>query len=83
MIFKINQTTIIDSDRDLSPEERHVLQKLLGWKSMVTSVAEFRTKKTKALKDGWNNSGPIRESESIRMIAATFEEEIERRLDTC
>lgn len=81
MIIKIDDSdTDINTDRDLSPEERHIVQKLLGWKSLLNSVSEFRQKKESALLVGWNNSGPIRESRAVSLIARQFEKEILHRL---
>ena len=48
MIIKIDNKTEIDTDRDLSPEERHVLQKLLCYKAVVDSLDEFCQKKNTA-----------------------------------
>jgi hypothetical protein len=79
MIIKIDSNTEIDTD-DLSSEERHVLQKLLGWKTMVDSVAEFQRKKESALFVGWNNSGPIRESRALALVIQQLEKELRLRL---
>jgi len=80
MIIHIKQYKDIDTDKDLSSAERHVLQKLFGWKTMVNSVEQFRQKKKEALHTGWNNSGPIRESEVMAMIASQLELEVLQRL---
>jgi hypothetical protein len=45
MIIQIDSNTEVDTDRDLSSEERHILQKLFGWKTMVDSVEQFQQKK--------------------------------------
>jgi hypothetical protein len=79
MIFKIDSNTEIDTD-DLSSEERHVLQKLIGWQTMVDSVAEFQQKKESALHVGWNNSGPIRESRALALVIQQLEKELRLRL---
>ena len=47
MIIHIDNNTDIDTDRDLNSAERHILQKLFGWKTMVHSLAEFRRKKNR------------------------------------
>ena len=80
MIIKIDKTRVVDTDTDLGPEERHVVQKLLGWKMMVDSVSQFREKKKKALSEGWNKHGPIRESKTLALIAKKLEKEIRKRL---
>lgn len=80
MIITIDGKREIDTDRDLSPEERHVIQKLFGWKDMAQSVGEFRLKKKAALREGWNNSGPVRESKNLKLIAKKLEEDMVRRL---
>jgi hypothetical protein len=82
MIIHIDKNRDIDTDRDLTSAERHVLQKLFGWKSMLDSVEQFRRKKEEALQIGWNNSGPIRESEAMAMVARQLEGEIRRRVKT-
>lgn len=80
MIIQIDDNTAVDTDRDLSAEERHVLQKLFGWKTMVDSVAEFRQKKESALAVGWNNSGPIRETRALALVVQQLEKELCLRL---
>jgi hypothetical protein len=71
---------IVDTDRDLSGPERQILQKLLLWKDQVASVEEFRSKKEQALRDGWKDSGPIRESPALRNIFRELEEKVAQRL---
>lgn len=80
MIIPIDNGRDIDTDRDLSSEERHVVQKLFGWKSLVHSVTEFQKKKQSALFVGWNNSGPIRESRAMTSIVQQLEKELILRL---
>lgn len=80
MIIQIDNNTDIDTDRDLSSEERHVLQKLFGWKTLVNSVAQFRQKKESALVIGWNNSGPISETRALALVVQQMEREIILRL---
>jgi hypothetical protein len=70
----------IDTDKDLGPEERHIVQKLLAWAAVAESVDRFRELKKKALADGWNNSGPVRESRTLSSIAAELEGRVRRRL---
>ena len=80
MLIHIDNKTAIDTDRDLSAEERHVLQKLFGWKTLVDSVAQFQQKKESALFVGWNNSGPIRESRALALVIQQLEKELRLRL---
>jgi hypothetical protein len=80
MILTIGNGQSFDTERDLTAPERHILQKLFFWKSMASSVEEFREKKEKALHKGWNCSGPIRESDAIRAITGDLEEKVTLRL---
>lgn len=83
MIIQIDEKTNIDTDRDLTAAERHILQKLFGWKTMVNSVAQFKEKKEAALIKGWNNSGPIRESRALSLVVQQMEKELRLRLENC
>jgi len=78
VITKTGQS--FDTENDLTAQERHVLQKLFLWKSMASSVEEFRKKKEEALHKGWNGSGPIRESDALRAIVRDLEEKVTLRL---
>ncbi len=80
MLIPIDNHSDIDTDRDLSPAERHILQKLFGWKTMVNSVEEFRKYKGLALLKGWNDSGAIRESRAMALVTLQLEKEIRARL---
>ena len=64
----------------MTSEERHILQKLFAWKSLVDSVALFREKKREALKNGWNNSGPVSESRALSLVIAHLERQVRLRL---
>jgi hypothetical protein len=81
MILTTRTGQSFDTERDLSAPERHILQKLFLWKSMASSLEEFRKKKEEALQKGWNQSGPIQESDAIRAIARDLEEKVTLRLD--
>jgi hypothetical protein len=70
----------LDTEKDLSAPERHVLQKLFLWKSMATSLEQFREKKEVALLRGWNHSGPICESQNLNSIIMDLEEKVLVRL---
>lgn len=59
MIITLSSGRKIDTETELTPEERHVVQKLYAWASVVESAAHFREKKKEAIQAGWNNSGPL------------------------
>jgi hypothetical protein len=80
MIIKTSSGRAIDTERDLSAPERHILQKLFAWKSIVQSLKEFREKKDRSFHVGWNNTGSVLESHSMRLIIQDIEKEIESRL---
>ena len=70
-----------DTETDLTAPERHVLQKLFLWKTMASSIEVFREKKEQALVKGWNNSGPIQETPSLKDIIRDLEQKLVLRLD--
>jgi hypothetical protein len=80
MIITIRQGQSFDTEKDLTAAERHILQKLLIWQAMVNNLEEFREKKDRALKMGWNNSGPINESHALSLIIKDLEKKIAARL---
>jgi len=80
MILTTRTGQSYDTETDLSAQERHVLQKLFLWKSMASSVEEFRKKKEEALQKGWNRSGPVRESDALKAIVRDLEERVILRL---
>ena len=80
MILTTRTGQSFDTETDLTAQERHVLQKLFLWKSMARSVDEFRKKKEEALQKGWNNSGPIRETEAMKVISQDLEHKVTLRL---
>ena len=80
MIVTTKTGQSFDTETDLTAQERHVLQKLFLWKSMASSVEEFRKKKEEALHKGWNHSGPIRESDALRAITGDLEKKVILRL---
>jgi len=80
MILTTRTGQSYDTETDLSAQGRHVLQKLFLWKSMASSVEEFRKKKEEALQKGWNRSGPVRESDALRAIVRDLEEKVILRL---
>jgi hypothetical protein len=79
MLIHTSDGKAIDTDRDLTAPERHVLQKLFLWKTMASSLDEFREKKEEALRKGWNQSGPVRESPALRSIIRDLRHEVSQR----
>ena len=80
MIINIETGQSFDTEKDLTPPERHVLQKLFLWKSMANSLQQFREEKEKALSRGWNNSGRISESRALKAIIGDLEKKLISRL---
>jgi hypothetical protein len=76
MILTTHKGQTFDTEKDLTAPERHVLQKLLIWELMASSLEEFRHKKQEALTKGWNHSGPVRGSEALKTILADLEEKL-------
>ena len=81
MIITTKDGKTYDTETDLTAPERHVLQKLLLWKTMASSIEVFREKKEEALIKGWNNSGPIQETPSLKDIIRDLEQKLVLRLD--
>ena len=80
MIITTSNGKSFDTDKDLTAPERHILQKLFAWESMVISLEQFRDKKETALLKGWNNSGPIDESLALNTIINDLEKKVDARL---
>ena len=80
MIIRTSSGETYDTERDLIPVERHILQKLFLWETLANSIEEFREKKRQALEKGWNNSGPITETTALRAIVAELENRLAQRL---
>jgi len=80
MIFTTAKGRSYDTDKDLSAPERHVLQKLFLWESMVSTVQEFRDRTQDALLKGWNRSGPVQGGAAFRAIVNDLESKVTRRL---
>lgn len=79
MIIRTDSAQIIDT-ADLSPEERHVIQKLMAWMTLVDSVEQFGLKKQQALAAGWNDSGPVRETRALSQVIGHLERQVRQRL---
>ena len=82
MIITTKDGHSFDTNQDLTASERHVLQKLFLWESMASSLQEFKEKKKAALSKGWNNSGPVQQSEALKKIIRHLEAKVALRLKT-
>ena len=80
MIVTTSGGRAFDTQKDLTAPERHVLQKLFAWQDMAESVEQFREKKEEALQKGWNNSGPIKSSVTLKLIVKHMENKVVNRL---
>ncbi len=80
MIITTNHGKTIDTAKDLTSEERHILQKLFAWKAVADSLTQFREIKERAMQVGWNNSGPVQESRTLKIIIQQLEKELILRL---
>ncbi len=80
MIIETNNGKRFHTDRDLTAPERHILQKLFLWESMAESIEQFREKKEKALKTGWNGSGPVSAGPALKAICRNMENNLTARL---
>jgi hypothetical protein len=80
MIITTSEGQSFDTQRDLTAAERHILQKLLFWESMASTLEEFDRKRDLALQKGWNQSGPVDESPSMKSIIAELRRRLTRRL---
>ena len=81
MIITIKNGQSFDTEKDRTAAERHILQKLFIWKDMVSSLQEFREKKEEALLRGWNNSGPIKESNALKTIIRDMAKRVSARME--
>jgi len=80
MILNTKTGISVDTENDLTPAERHILQKLIIWAAMASSLEEFRWKKEEAFQKGWNQSGPLRKREVMKIILNDMEEKVVQRL---
>jgi phage-related tail fiber protein len=79
MIITCDNSQEVDTAR-VSPEERHIIQKLMAWQSLSTSMAMFREKTKSALEAGWNNSGPVSRTRALSLVIAHLEKKVRSRL---
>lgn len=82
MILTTRSGRSFDTERDLTAPERHILQKLFIWENMASSLEAFRQKTEEAFRKGWNQSGPVQESQAMKAIVADLEEKVILRLST-
>jgi hypothetical protein len=80
MIIATTDGRSVDTDRDLTAAERHILQKLFLWEEMAVSLEQFREEKAKAFGKGWSDSGPIMEGPAMRIIISDMEKRLIARL---
>ena len=80
MVITTEDGKRVDTERDLSAPERHILQKLFVWESLATSIEQFNEKKDEAFRKGWNNSGPVNEGDSLKSIIRDLQRKVMARL---
>jgi hypothetical protein len=83
MIITTSEGKSFDTQNDLTAAERHILQKLLFWESMASTLEEFDRKREVALEKGWNLSGPVDESPSLKCIVTELRRRLTLRLGVC
>ncbi|MFO8111625.1 MAG: hypothetical protein R6T92_03860 [Desulfosalsimonadaceae bacterium] len=79
MVITLSNGRKVDTESELTPEERHIVQKLYAWASVVDNAAQFREKKKEAIQTGWNNSGPVTQRDILRLIIADLEKSVVKR----
>ena len=82
MILTTRSGRSFDTEMDLTAPERHILQKLFIWENMASSLEAFRQKTEEAFRKGWNQSGPVQESQAMKAVVADLEEKVILRLST-
>lgn len=80
MILATEDGKSFDTEKDLTAPERHILQKLFLWETMAATLDEFVQQKNKALLKGWNNSGPVKQSEALQCIIVELQKRVCRRV---
>ena len=80
MIITIKSGQSFDTNKDLTAQERHILQKLFAWEAMAISLDQFSEKMEVALIKGWNNSGPVKASLALKKIIRNMEKKVVARL---
>ena len=80
MIIRLRSGKSFDTVEDLSPPERHILQKMFAWESLAVSVEQFREKRDEAVRVGWNGSGSVRTGNALKAIMGDMEKKVKDRL---
>ena len=80
MIITTRDGREYDTDRELTAEERHVVQKLMNWRDLAESEAQFADKRAQALAAGWNGSGPVSPGPALAAILGLLEDQLRARL---
>ena len=80
MIITTRDGRQYDTDRELTAEERHVVQKLMNWRDLAESEAQFADKRAQALAAGWNGSGPVSPGPALAAILGLLEDQLRARL---
>lgn len=80
MIITLSTGRKIDTETDLTAEERHIVQKLYAWASVLDSMEAFREKRNQALDAGWNSSGPVAQRHMLREILDDVEKNLDAQL---
>jgi len=81
MIITTKSGQSFDTEKDLTAAERHILQKLFAWEALATSLEQFKEKRKEAAIKGWNNSGPVKESNAFKAIVRDMKKKVIARLD--
>ena len=79
MIIVCDNNRQVDTAR-LSPEDRHIIQKLMAWETLVPSMAVFREKTAAALETGWNGSGPVSPTSDLTLVISALTKKVRDRL---
>ena len=81
MILITGNGLSVDTEKDLTAAERHILQKLFFWEDLDLTVEQFREKAKLALQKGWNHSGPVAERPVLKSLIEDLERKVLRRLE--
>ena len=79
MIIHLKNGKTYDTDRDLSPPERHILQKMFALEWSAESVEHFRKKRDEAVCVGWNGSGPVQAGSALKAIMGEMDKKVKDR----
>jgi hypothetical protein len=80
MLFTTRDGNTFDTERDLTSQERHILQKLFLWETMASGIEAFREKAKAAILAGWNKSGPVNPSPALKTIIDELEKRVLERV---